>query len=62
LLAAAVLAAEGTPFGRPVSFETPDPSLRVVPHDGRPLPVPQSVLITSLAAGGASAWAVLERP
>jgi len=62
LLAAAVLAAEGSPFGRPLAFETPDPSLTVVPHDGRSLPVPQRVLVTSLAAGGAAAWAVLEQP
>jgi len=62
LLATAVLAAEGSPFGRPLAFETPDPSLRVVPHDGRPLPVPHRVLVTSLAAGGAAAWALLERP
>ena len=62
LLAAGVLAADGAPFGRLVEFETPDPDLAVAPHDGRPLPVPRRVLITSLAAGGAAAWAVLERP
>jgi 3-oxoacyl-[acyl-carrier-protein] synthase II len=62
LLAAAVLAAEGAPFGRPTAFETRDPSLRVFPHDGGPLPSPRRVLISSLAAGGAAAWAVLDRP
>jgi 3-oxoacyl-[acyl-carrier-protein] synthase II len=62
LLAAAVLAAEGVPFGRPLAFETRDPSLSIAPHDGRPLAAPSRVLITALAAGGAAAWAVLERP
>jgi 3-oxoacyl-[acyl-carrier-protein] synthase II len=62
LLAAAVLAAEGAPFGRLPACETRDPDLAVAPHDGSPLPVPQRVLISALAAGGAAAWAVLERP
>jgi 3-oxoacyl-(acyl-carrier-protein) synthase len=62
LLAAAVLAIEGAPFGRPSTFETRDPTLAVAPHDGSPLPVPHRVLISALAAGGAAAWAVLERP
>jgi len=58
----AVLAAEGAPFGRLVAFETRDPECGLVPHDGSPLPAPRRVLVTSLAAGGAAAWAVLERP
>jgi len=62
LLASAVLAAEGAPFGRLVAFETRDPECGLVPHDGSPLPAPRRVLVTSLAAGGAAAWAVLERP
>ena len=62
LLAAAVLAAEGAPFGRPLAFATRDPALAVAPHDGSPLPVPRRVLVSALAAGGAAAWAVLERP
>jgi 3-oxoacyl-[acyl-carrier-protein] synthase II len=62
LLAAAVLAACGAPFGRPVACETQDPELAVAPHDGSPLPAPHRLLITSLAAGGAAAWALLERP
>lgn len=61
LLAAAVLAVEGAPFGRPVAFEARDPLLSVAPHDGSPLPAPRRVLISSLAAGGAAAWALLER-
>jgi 3-oxoacyl-(acyl-carrier-protein) synthase len=62
LLAAAVLAIEGAPFGRLEAFETPDHALAVVPHDGRPIEPPRRVLVTALAAGGAAAWAALERP
>jgi 3-oxoacyl-[acyl-carrier-protein] synthase II len=62
LLAGAVLTAEGAPFGRPVGFTTPDPGCSVGPHDGGPLSIPRRLLITALAAGGAAAWAVLERP
>ena len=62
LLASAVLAVEGAPFGRLSAFETRDPSLGVAPHDGGPLAAPNRVLITALAAGGAASWAVLERP
>lgn len=62
LLASAVLAAEGAPFGRPTAFEMQDSALRVGPHDGRPLTAPRRLLVSSLAAGGAAAWAVLERP
>ena len=62
LLAAAVLATEGAVFGRPAAFMTRDPELAVAPHDGGPLPAPQRVLVTSLAAGGAASFALLERP
>jgi 3-oxoacyl-[acyl-carrier-protein] synthase II len=62
MLAAAVLATEGAPFGRLAAFTTPDPVLAVVPHDGSPLPPPRRLLVTALAAGGAAAWALLERP
>ena len=61
-LAASVLALAGAPFGRVRSFETADAELGVSPHDGSPLPAPRSVLATALAAGGAAAWALLERP
>jgi 3-oxoacyl-(acyl-carrier-protein) synthase len=61
-LAAAILATEGAPFGRLSAFDTRDPMLSVAPHDGSPLPAPRRVLISALAAGGAAAWAVLERP
>ena len=62
MLASAVLATEGAPFGRVAAFTTPDPALSVVPHDGSPLPPPRRLLVTALAAGGAAAWALLERP
>jgi 3-oxoacyl-[acyl-carrier-protein] synthase II len=62
LLASAVVAAGGARFGRVAAFETPDPALSVVPHDGSPLAAPRSLLVTALAAGGAAAWALLERP
>lgn len=60
-LAAAVLAV-GTPFGRTAGFEEPDPDLGLVPHDGSPLPAPSTVLVTSVAAGGAASWLVLGKP
>jgi 3-oxoacyl-[acyl-carrier-protein] synthase II len=62
LLAAAVLAVEGASFGRVATWGTHDTALAVVPHDGSPLAAPRRVLITSLAPGGAAAWALLERP
>ena len=62
MLAAAVLAAGGAPFGRPAAFEAPDPEVTIHPHDGSPLDAPECVLISSLASGGAAAWVLLERP
>jgi len=59
-LAAAVLAAAGEPSGPTAGFRTVDPELAIVPHDGRPLAPPALTLATSLAAGGAAAWALLE--
>lgn len=61
LLAGAQLAVEGSPFGPTPGFAEVDPELGIVPHDGRALPPPTRVLATSLAAGGAAAWAVVER-
>jgi 3-oxoacyl-(acyl-carrier-protein) synthase len=60
-LAAAVLAVQ-TPFGRTAGFEEPDPDLALVPHDGSLLTPPSTVLVTSVAAGGAASWLVLGRP
>lgn len=59
-LAAAVLAAAGRPFGPTVGFSEPDPDIDLRPHDGSELPPPRNLLVSSLAAGGAAAWAVLE--
>ncbi len=61
LLGSAVLAAAGSPLGATPGFGEPDPELGIVPHDGSPLPPPDVVLATSLAAGGAAAWVVLGR-
>ncbi len=59
-LAAAILAAHGEPFGPTGGFSEVDPEIGIEPHDGRELPPPRRLLVTSLAAGGAAAWTVLE--
>ncbi len=59
-LAAAVLALGGAKFGRPPGWVR-DTELGVVLHDGA-LPPIQNVLVSDLAAGGAAAWVVLQRP
>jgi 3-oxoacyl-[acyl-carrier-protein] synthase II len=61
ILGAAVLAAAGSSFGPTAGFAEVDPELGIAPHDGSPLPAPEIVLVTSLAAGGAGAWVVLGR-
>ena len=60
LLGAAVLAAAGAAFGPTAGFEVLDPEIRLTPHAGGALPARPRVLVTSLAAGGAGAWLVLE--
>ncbi|HKV08965.1 MAG TPA: beta-ketoacyl synthase N-terminal-like domain-containing protein [Thermoanaerobaculia bacterium] len=62
VLGPAVLAAAGAPFGPTPGFAEPDPELDLVPHDGKPLAAPGTVLVTSLAVGGAAAWLVLGKP
>ena len=62
LVASAVAAIEGASFGRLSAFEQRDAALEVAPHDGREIPIPRRVLVSALAAGGAAAWALLERP
>ena len=62
LLAAAVLAAAGRPFGVAPEFARPDAALAVAPHDGSPLSPPRRLLVSSLAAGGSAAWVILEAP
>ena len=61
LLGAAVMAAAGSSMGPTTGFEESDPELGIVPHDGSALPPPSTVLVTSLAAGGAAVWVVLGR-
>jgi 3-oxoacyl-[acyl-carrier-protein] synthase II len=61
LLAGALLAVQGRPFGPTPHFREPDEA-GVVPHDGRALPAPRRILVTALAAGGAAAWMALGAP
>ncbi len=61
-LAAAVLAAHGARFGPPNGATEPDPALGLRPPAATAALSPRVVLATSLAAGGAAAWLVLERP
>ncbi|HYN19870.1 MAG TPA: beta-ketoacyl synthase N-terminal-like domain-containing protein [Thermoanaerobaculia bacterium] len=61
-LAATVLAAAGASFGPAAGFEESDPELGVVPHDGSRLAPPSTVLVTSVAVGGAASWLVLGAP
>jgi 3-oxoacyl-(acyl-carrier-protein) synthase len=58
-LAAAVLAAAGSPFGPTPGFMEEDPALGIAPLAGPLREAPSVVLATSLAAGGAAAWVVL---
>jgi 3-oxoacyl-[acyl-carrier-protein] synthase II len=60
-LAAAVLAAAGSPFGPTPGFAEEDPELGITPLAGPLREAPSVVLATSLAAGGAAAWVVLGR-
>jgi 3-oxoacyl-[acyl-carrier-protein] synthase II len=60
-LAAAVLSMSGL-CGPAAGFQEPDPGLGLVPHDGSPLPAPSTILVTSVAAGGAASWLVLGAP
>ncbi len=62
ILPAALLALEGAVFAAPPGFAERDPELGVEPHGGGALPALRRVLVTSVAAGGAAAWLVLERP
>jgi 3-oxoacyl-[acyl-carrier-protein] synthase II len=61
-LGAAILAAAGTPCGPTPGFRDMDPDLGVTPYDGAPLAAPRTVLVSTLAAGGAAAWLVLAAP
>ena len=60
-LGAAVLAVGGGEFGATEGFAEPDPELGLIPYAGGRL-AGGRVLVSSLAAGGAAAWVVLEQP
>lgn len=61
-LGASVLAARGSGFAATPGFRVRDHELDVVPYGGQPVTNPRRVLVTSLAAGGAAAFLLLERP
>ena len=59
-LAAAVLGATQPSAGQTVGFDEVDPDLDVTPHGGGELPASDVTLVTSLGAGGAASWLLLE--
>lgn len=62
-LAAAVLAATGSPASPAAGFAEPDPEIGLAPYGGAPGSLPpgrRTVLVTSVASGGAASWLVLE--
>ena len=61
VLATAALLAGGAELGATAGFAEADPALGVVPHQGGRIGGGR-LLASSLAAGGAGAWVVLERP
>ena len=61
-LGAAILAAGGARIGSEGAFEEIDPELGVVPQTRGVPGEPGCILVTSLAAGGAASWLLLERP
>ena len=61
-LAAAVLAAGGGRIGSDGAFEQIDPELGIAPDSQESPRKPACVLVTSLAAGGAASWLLLEGP
>jgi len=61
ILAPALLALEGAPFGPAAGFAEIDPELEIAPHRGVAPPEPERILLTGLASGGGAAWLVMER-
>jgi 3-oxoacyl-(acyl-carrier-protein) synthase len=61
ILAPALLALEGAPFGPTPGFTEIDPEVDVTPHCGEARPAPARILMTGLASGGGAAWLVMER-
>jgi 3-oxoacyl-[acyl-carrier-protein] synthase II len=60
-LAAAVLAATGSPIARPRGCDAVDPEIDFLAHAGRLPDPPARTLVTALACGGPAAWLLLER-
>jgi 3-oxoacyl-[acyl-carrier-protein] synthase II len=60
-LASAFLALDGIDWAATPGFRRADPELDLTPHAGEPLARPERILVTSLAAGGAACWVVLDR-
>ena len=59
-LASVVLATAPRAFGPTAGFREIDPEVGLTPWAGGTLPAPRAVLASSLGAGGAAAWAILE--
>lgn len=61
-IASALLAFEAETWASTPGFETTDPELGVCPALGQAIETPRRILVTTLAAGGAACWLVLDRP
>lgn len=59
-LASALLAFEEIDWQSTPGFREPDPDLGLMPYQGGGLPPARRVLVTSLAAGGAACWMILD--
>ena len=60
LLAAACLAAEGSPLCGSAGFAERDPRLAVRPHPSAVSPTPGRILLSTIASGGPAAWIVFD--
>ncbi|HUC44416.1 MAG TPA: beta-ketoacyl synthase N-terminal-like domain-containing protein [Candidatus Sulfotelmatobacter sp.] len=60
ILACALAALDGASFGRPTQLTEHDPQMGIDLHTGS---IPHGpILVSALAAGGAAAWVVMDRP
>ncbi len=60
LLAAACLAAEGTPLCGSAGFLERDPKMTVRPHPSAVSPTPGRILLSTIASGGQAAWILFD--
>ena len=60
-LASALLALQRIDWKATPGFRNPDPDLGLTPYMGEGLPLARRVLVTSLAAGGAACWLILDK-